>query len=546
MFDQKNWPITVRVAAAVAACLGVSGAYAATPAATLPGTHFVRVPAEKSGLTHALKLRTKESPTGIKWPWMSPPVDINGDGRADLIYYGHHGGGAAVWFGKGDGTFTFDASGYTARWVFGARDPIWWDLNGDGRADGIGTEGYHIAPFIWVNDGTAHWKKAATKSVFLDAAGKKMRHARGLPGFFVDLDGDGRHDERWTGAAFTMTPKLRAWGRTPPTELTFRLAWTGEGLFGWPKGEVRKTQRGRPVPAYRTAFSVDLDGDHRNELVVCFQGDGGFSSDRLYARLATRDPNAKGAAGWKDTTAERGLPTGIGHWLYPSDWDIDADLDLLDLQTGGWYVNDGKGTFTLSPVRLYGPRDPKTRRKHFDPDCEVNLLDLDNDGRDDLVMAADHTVTRGYVLNLGGGKVADITTAFGWNRRQRKFGDVDDDGDLDMITGNTRAAGLTLFRNDTPNRGLHVKVVPNAAAEAALGCKLWVYAAGKLGDADALIHYRQVFMGNGPGRSNILLPVLHVGIGRAKAVDIRLRFPSGVVREVKAASAGSVVTVKED
>ena len=45
---------------------------------------FVRVPAEESGLPHVVKQRTKEDPTGIKLPWMSPLVDIHGDGNLDI------------------------------------------------------------------------------------------------------------------------------------------------------------------------------------------------------------------------------------------------------------------------------------------------------------------------------------------------------------------------------------------------------------------------------------------------------------------------------
>mgnify|MGYP002063985435 CR=1 FL=1 len=32
-------------------------------------------------------------------------ADLNADGHLDIMYYGHHGGGAAIWFGNGDGTF---------------------------------------------------------------------------------------------------------------------------------------------------------------------------------------------------------------------------------------------------------------------------------------------------------------------------------------------------------------------------------------------------------------------------------------------------------
>ena len=38
---------------------------------------FVAVPAEQSGVTHKVQIRSKTVKEGIKYPWMSPLVDIN-------------------------------------------------------------------------------------------------------------------------------------------------------------------------------------------------------------------------------------------------------------------------------------------------------------------------------------------------------------------------------------------------------------------------------------------------------------------------------------
>jgi hypothetical protein len=508
----------------------------------LEGTPLVIVPAEQSGLTHELDLYTKEKPTGIKWPWMSPPVDINGDGHLDVMYYGHHGGGAAVWFGKGDGTFRFDEAGYEDRWVFGARDPFWWDFNGDDMLDAIGSEGYSIKGYLFVNDGTGHWSKSNIyyKTIGLDGA--PMRPRLRLYGHLSDFDGDGRADGLWReGVAWSLQPQFAQWGDAPPDTLTLTMVWKAEETIGWPKDEPRKDSRGQPVPGYRTAYSVDLDGDHRNELVVQFQGAGGFSSDRVYARVLSRSSDSDGPDGWKDTTSGRGLPGAVGHWFYPDDWDSDGDLDLLDLQTGQWYVNDAAGKFAQSRNPIY----PQTGPKRWDPDCEVNLIDLDNNGRRDLVMAADHNSTRGVFLNFGDGRHREVKSLYAWNRRQRKFGDVDGDGDLDMLAS-TMHKRIALYRNDTTDGGLRLRLVPKAAAEAHLGCKLWVYKAGNMGDANSLIHYRQCFHGQQLTRSTLLLGDLHIGLGEAKTVDIRVRFPSGNVREVKNARASSQNILKED
>jgi hypothetical protein len=89
------------------------------------------------------------------------------------------------------------------------------------------------------------------------------------------------------------------------------------------------------------------------------------------------------------------------------------------------------------------------------------------------------------------------------------------------------------------------RLVPRAAGEARLGCKIWVYEAGKLGDPGSLIHYRQCFHGQQLTRSTVLLGDLHVGIGRTKTVDARVRFPSGFIREIRNARAGSRIIVRE-
>jgi hypothetical protein len=123
---------------------------------------------------------------------------------------------------------------------------------------------------------------------------------------------------------------------------------------------------------------------------------------------------------------------------------------------------------------------------------------------------------------------------------------MDDDFDIDVLAGNGKTGEMTLLRNDTTNAGLAVRIVPRAPAEAALGCKLWVYRAGTLGETKGLVHYRQCFMERFPVRRNVLVPVLHVGLGAVDAVDIRVRFPSGVVRELKGVKARTTAEIREE
>ena len=506
--------------ALLGAVLGVS---AAEPAG---GLNFVEVPAERSGLKHVFNSDPKLGE--MKYIWMSSLVDIDGDGKLDALAYGHHGGGAAVFLGKGDGTFVFDDRGYMLRWPFGARDPVWIDLTGSGAPDGIGTEGSGIVGRLFLNDGKGHFRKT---DLAVDGGGIGGQQ-------ISDLDGDGYHREFFIGGtALQPEPPLNEWVLTKVAGLKLKELWKTDQLLTRPQGVTPGA--GPATAGFREAYAVDLNGDDKNELIVHFRGGDGFSSKELYSYVLVRDGPT-----WKDATAAAGLPMNQGHWFYPEDVDVDGSLDIVDLYSGEWHRNDGKGRFTLSPQRMFDPEKRLLGRKGspWTTDNEHQWLDLDNNGFRDFVTASDHGTEHGVYLNLGGGRFVE-TGGVPSGRRNRKFGDVDGDHKLDMVSmGKDR---LTLHRNATPQNGLHIRLTPKTPSDSFLGAKIWVYQDGKLGDPKALVHYRQGFMDRTSGRSHNLTPLLHVGLGSAEKVDVRVRFASGEVREERGAKAGSVVAIRE-
>jgi hypothetical protein len=468
------------------------------------------VPPEESGLTHQVKILSTTVTEGIKYPWMSSLVDINADGHLDIMYYGHHGGGAAIWFGNGDGTFELDSDGYEARWVFGARDPVWLDVNGDGAMDAVGTEGYNIKGFLYMNTGDGHFGKTSLR----------------YHGNFVDLDHDGHHDELWQGrsGAYDMTPGIHEWGKTHPESLKLEKLWMPEDIIPWPEGVERNPH---PLaPQYHSGVSADLDGDTRAELIVTF-------SKKMLSWVLKRSEGV-----WTDRTAEMGLPAGEPMWLYPDDLDVDGDMDLVDMWNGWWFANDGKGKFTRCEHRIFDP-EARKRGHPWDGDGEHQFIDLDNNGFRDITFAGDHSTATGAFLNMGGGKFVEIEHVNG-SRRHRKFGDVDGDYDLDMVRCDKMAE---FHRNETLNNALKLTLVPKSWAETVVGCTVWVYREGKLGDSDALIHHRQCFMERGMHRSTVLDTTLHVGLGSAAAADVRVRFADGTIREARGVKAKTTATL---
>ena len=138
-------------------------------------------------------------------------------------------------------------------------------------------------------------------------------------------------------------------------------------------------------------------------------------------------------------------PTDYTNQLTIGDIDNDGDLDIIFANGGGFssptapqpqriYINDGNGVFTdESGLRI----DSLVAR------CRgVELGDIDNDGDLDIIFAQDFNAQPLLYVNTGNGFFIKATTTqlpqMTLSSSRAQFGDIDNDGDLDIyITSGT-------------------------------------------------------------------------------------------------------------
>lgn len=184
---------------------------------------------------------------------------------------------------------------------------------------------------------------------------------------------------------------------------------------------------------------ADLNNDGRKDVISGLQkiiwnenhGNNNFSAPRL---LSTPDP----------------VELGFTYDIEIIDIDNDNDLDVISLITNqiDIYENLGNGEFTLQSSILFS--DPSESSQ------EIEIGDLDGDGLFDIAMTLQYSGINnkaGWFRNLGDNNFSSfIPLNFPGQYRYRpydlKIGDIDNDGDNDIVTSSPEYANINFLNND--------------------------------------------------------------------------------------------------
>jgi hypothetical protein len=240
-----------------------------------------------------------------------------------------------------------------------------------------------------------------------------------------------------------------------------------------------------------------------------------------------------------------------------ADMNGDGLLDLfvtnLDKETHSLYRNSGKGLFAnvtfesgvgqaTLPFVGFG-----TAFFDYDNDSDLDLAIANGDIIDNVSLFRDSTTHEQLNLlmqNDGTGRFRDVGPASGAGFALKKVsrtlavGDLDNDGDLDILIGNNGQTA-DLLRNDGGNRNnaLLIRTVGSKSNRDGIGARLKLTVGGK-------VLMRHVKAGSSYQGQNDLR--VHFGLANAQQADrLEILWPSGSVDTLEAVKANQIVTVTE-
>ncbi|MFG0252961.1 MAG: FG-GAP-like repeat-containing protein, partial [Phycisphaerales bacterium JB038] len=330
--------------------------------------------------------------------WGVTSADFNNDGHLDIAAVAA-GGSVEVLLNDGAGVFT--SSGVFAVGVL-PQNAAAADFDGDGNQDLAVVNQFDDTVSILLGNGDGTFAAAVDYVVVADATAISI----------ADATGDGVLDFAVNSGA---------------TGFLVILPGVGDGTFG----ASIPLNYGLNVSDVQLA---DLDGQNGADLIYTVssddsirvrlnQGGGSFGAEQIFS--AGADPQDIAAA----------------------DMDLDGDLDLAVANAGVLggdaltvLRNDGSGTLTL-----LGDTDL--------PGAAVALqaADLNGDLLPDLAVMLNTGETAALAGDGMGGFVVDATIApFAGAPNRLTLGDFDGDGDVDAITADAQAHGLSFLANITP------------------------------------------------------------------------------------------------
>ena len=447
-------------------------------------------------------------------------IDLDGDGTLDLFLSSHGGGDALALLNNGNGNFVVAAGSYPTSEVH-----LNYDFDEDGKND---------LSMTYVDGGAQWWRNLSTPGTLDIRPTDVTRDGNtARTQVLADFNRDGTVD--WLRAA------------PPGIEIDF-----GDGAGGFATDSFAITIPGTDSNNNANVIPGDFDGDGDIDLLV--MTGGGYDDTDGRTDFYRNDGVVGGVPQFSLQTASTNLPAdglvvkGVG------DYDVDGDLDLIAIQNKELppkvFANDGHGVFSLLTDAVCGVGDASLTYAAWGT---AVLTDFDNDGIPDILMNGKYYLM--LLRGTGGGHFEYMNDAWGITDvcpcsidGGLAFGDIDDDGDLDIAgyANIDEPYFVKLYRNDNPARNwLRVRPIGHAGNRGAAGAKIRLYASG----TQQLVGYESVAIycfqaaASYYGRQ---VTERHFGLGGRTGVDVEVEFyPSGrIVR--RPANANEIVEIDED
>jgi hypothetical protein len=294
---------------------------------------------------------------------------------------------------------------------------------------------------------------------------------------------------------------------------------------------------------------ADYDLDGKPDLFV--------TNDKLYNFLFRN----KGGGKFEEVAFEAGvalpehgeLISGMGLDFRDLDNDGYPDIVLaaLDNETFPIYKNNGKGAFTEITTRAGMMKASRTMAGY-----SPMIADFDNDGWKDIFISRGHVQSPNVAgrfqidqpntvfRNLANGQIAALTDEAGFaaaapkRHRGSAFGDLNHDGKLDVVVS-AISADAEIWMNDSPaqNHWLEIALEGTKSNRDGIGARIKVVS--KRGS-----QYNH--MSTSVGYASSSAGPVHFGLGPDRVAElVEIRWPSGVVQNLKNVEADRVVKVKE-
>lgn len=337
------------------------------------------------------------------------------------------------------------------------------------------------------------------------------------------------------------------WGMTGEGDFLFHNR--GNGTFE----EVAK-KAGVSDPDERIGLSAiwgDLDGDGWPDLYVANDTQPNYyyrnRHDGTFEDIALMSGNAVGGDG--KALASMGIDIG--------DYDRDGRMDIA-VTTYAYEpieLHHNNGTEGFSDATWTAHTGQATFRA---VKWGIGFRDFDNDGWQDLAIAAGHTYSAidslpgepGYrepmivFRNKGDATFEDVSKTSGVNdgqvqaRRGIAFGDIDNDGNVDMVAFNQNNPP-SVFLNDSKNSNHRVliKLEGTKSNRAAIGARVVVRTADGVQTAEVRAGSSHL------SQSDFRL---HFGLGKSEKISkIEIQWPSGAHEEIPNVMADAIHTIVE-